>query len=286
MSDTAEAATEIVAEVADEVAEQATHVADISRGLAGRDLGLVLGGLIVGAAASAVATYILTRRKLEDEYSKRAADEVAEVVEHYNNKIAAHENTVERPELEEIIRERGYDPGNTQPPMAVEAPAAVVDAVRDDENPEDEAVLVDDPEPVARNVFEDNPPPQDIWDWHKERAKRSPLEPYVIHVDEREGEGVYSSVTYTYYAGDDVVCNERDEILDVSDRERILGETNLDRFGHGSNDSNVVYIRNDQLEMDIEVVKSPNSYEQEVAGFEPEIRHAHSRRGRTQFDDE
>jgi hypothetical protein len=81
----------------------------------------------------------------------------------------------------------------------------------------------------------------------------------------------YDHVTLTYYEVDDVLCNERDEIVDPDrDRENLVGERNLNLFGHGSNDASIVYIRNDKLEIVFEVVKSPNSFAEEVHGFRHE----------------
>jgi len=54
-----------------------------------------------------------------------------------------------------------------------------------------------------------------------------------------------------------------------------VGERNLNLFGHGSNDASVVYVRNDKLELIFEVVRSPNSFAEEVHGFHHE---AYSRR--------
>jgi hypothetical protein len=293
-----EAATEIVADVAEEVAEQATNIADVSRGLAGRDLGLVTGGLVVGLGVGGALGFIFTKKKLEAKYEQIAADQIAEAQAHYYAKLVAQENEQEKGSLEEIVKDRGYIPEEpeeqTAPPMAVTPPSTVVDRAQEIAESEDEVAgeppdePVDEaPEPVTRNVFRDNAPPEDNWDWHKERAQRSPLRPYVIHLDEREDETAYDgAVTYTYYEADDVVCNERDEVISPEDRERIIGEANLEKFGHGSDDANVVYVRNPQLEMDMEIIKSPNSYAEEVHGFEPEIKHSDRRRGRIQFDDD
>lgn len=287
-----ETATEVVAEVAEEVADQATHVAEVSRGMDGHALGFGFGGLIIGLGLGATAGYIFCKRKLETKYDKLAAEEIAETREqlqaHFEAKTRAHENETDKARVGDIIRERRYDaaPEPTEPPMAVTPPTAVVQAAQaEEEDVEDEAVLVEDPEPEVRNVFEEHQV-NDEWDWHKERSSRSPLRPFVIHREERDEQDAFDGVSYTYYEEDDVICNERDEIMGVEDRERVIGEVNLSKFGHGSDDANIVYIRNPQLEMDIEVVKSPNSYAQEVAGFEPEIRHADRRRGRIKFDDE
>lgn len=292
---TPETATEIVADVAEEVAEQATHVAEVSRGLSGRDLGLVFGGFVVGAGLGGTLGFIFTRRLLETKYNEMAAEEIAEMREHFRQKVVAAEAEAGKGDLEEIVRERGYRPEveETAPPMAVTPPSAVVDRAVEIAEAEDEAngeppdePVEEAPEPVTRNVFRDNAPPEDNWDWHRERAQRSPMRPYVIHLEERDEADAYDAVTYTYYEADDVVCNERDEVISPEDRERIIGEANLEKFGHGSGDATTVYVRNDQLEMDMEVIRSPNSYAEEVHGFEPEIKHSYRRRERASADDE
>jgi hypothetical protein len=296
LSDTTNAATEIVADVAEEVAEQATHVAEVSRGLSGRNFSFGFGGLVVGLGVGATVGYIFAKRQLEAKYSAIAAEEAAEAREHYYAKSVALENVKDKPDLADIVREQGYsvDPEPSQPPMAVTPPSAVVEAAQEEEvvgaEPEAETA-----EPVVhQNTFQqfgDAARPEHEWDWHKERSRRSPLKPYVIHIDEREERAdVYECVMFTYFEEDDILCNERDEVVGKEDRDRIIGEANLNRFGHGSGDATVVYIRNDQLEMDVEVNLSPNSYAEEVHGFEPEIRHSdqrfRSRRGRASFDDE
>ena len=46
------------------------------------------------------------------------------------------------------------------------------------------------------------------------------------------------------------------------------------RFGHGSNDPNVVYIRNDRLKAEYEVLLNSGSYQEEILGqkFEKEAK--------------
>jgi hypothetical protein len=87
LSDTANAATEVVAEVAEEVAEHATALAQTSRGFSGHDAGLVFGSLVVGAGIGGALCYIFAKRQLETKYSKIAAEEVAQMREHYAAKI-------------------------------------------------------------------------------------------------------------------------------------------------------------------------------------------------------
>lgn len=292
MSDTTDAATEVVAEVAEEVAEQATHIAEASRGLSGQALKFGFGGFVVGAGLGGVATYFLFKRKLEEKYREEAAEEVAEMAKHYRDKIKSHEGTAAKSSttVDDIVREKGYRPDperSTQPPMAVTPPSAVVDAAADEEPRPAKPAPV--PIPETRNAFQefgDQNRNADDWDYHRERSRRSPLRPYVIHIDERD-EGAYEGVMYTYFEEDDVLVNEREEIMDAGDRERVVGEANLERFGHGSDDPNCVYIRNDQLSMIIEITKTAKSYAEEM-GFdpEPELRHAYQRRERNAFRDD
>lgn len=268
-------ATEVVADVADEVSEQASNVADVARTTDSGRVALAIGAFLLGAGVGGGGAYIFAKRQLETKYSKIADEEIAEMREHYQAKARALEAEAAKRPMEDIVREQGYgqpseeEPGpSAGPPMAVQPPKAVVDA---------DAPVYPSPKPEAEpevhNVFTDHGDPETTvpvehdWDYQAELKKRSPDAPYVIHYDERDEMDDYQVVTVTYYEGDDVVCDERDSVIDEEERNRLIGEQNLNRFGHGSNDPNVVYVRNDSLQLIYEVCKSPNSYAEEVHGF-------------------
>lgn len=283
--DTAKEIAEIAADgVADGlhiVGEETLAIEEATRAIDRVGLGYFALGLAAGVAAGAFSGFVVAYRKAETKYSEIAAEEIAEMRQHYSAKATALDSEAGKKDLEDIVRERGYSPEiSAEPPMAVSPPIAVTEAAEES----DEVV---DPEPPVpqevRNVFEENQV-KDEWDYHQERAGRSPMKPYVIHLDERDDNDAYDEVTWTYYEDDDVLCNELDEVISEADRERIVGETNLEKFGHGSGDAQIVYVRNDNLEMDIEVIKSPNSYAEEVHG----LSHSSSprRRERMRFDDE
>jgi hypothetical protein len=176
--------------------------------------------------------------------------------------------------------------------MAVTPPSAVVDAAEAARDEEEEkrpsvAEVIETPEPESQRIFEkDEPQPTEGWDYSSERARRSPLRPYVIHVDEKDQNPAYDQITITYYEADDVVCDEADDVIAVPERENLFGEANLEKFGHGSGDSEKVYIRNDRMETVIELVRSPNSYAEEVHGFEHSDSSYPRHRRRVKFDDE
>ncbi|HEX4503414.1 MAG TPA: hypothetical protein VH187_20005, partial [Scandinavium sp.] len=108
--------------------------------------------------------------------------------------------------------------------------------------------------------------------------------PYIIHIDEfRENPLSHDQTTYTYYEMDDVLSDSRDTTVD--DMDRVIGLGNLGKWGHGSQDPNVVYIRNEELGMDIEVVRDRGSYFETI---NPTIRHSADvrRRPNRRFDDD
>jgi hypothetical protein len=110
------------------------------------------------------------------------------------------------------------------------------------------------------NVFHSN---ISSWDYDTEIAQRGEGLPYVIHYDEfMGGESGYNQETLTYYEKDDILADQSD--TPIYNYPKLLGDLN---FGHGSNDSNVVYIRNDQVHMEWEVLRHSGSYSEEVVGY-------------------
>ena len=250
-----EVVTEAAADVAGDIAQQAEQMETFIRSMNKVKVQFGLLGAALGAAGAGMAAFAIAYRKAESKYSKIADEEISEMREHYQAKGKALEAEAAKRPVEEIVKERGYasdDPKSVAPPMAIPPPTAVVEDATEEP-------------PEVRNIFREAKI-EHVWDYHAERRRRSPDIPYVIHYDERH-ELDYQDVTLTYYEVDDVLCTDRDEIIDISDRDGLIGEGNLERFGHGSNDAAIVYIRNDKLELIYEVVKSPNSYSEEVHGF-------------------
>lgn len=90
--------------------------------------------------------------------------------------------------------------------------------------------------------------------------------PHVISAEDfNENETEYEQVTITWFAGDDVLVDETEQMID--DVEGVVGVSNMDRFGYLSGDNNIVYIRNTDKELEFEVVRSEGNYAQEVLGF-------------------
>lgn len=129
--------------------------------------------------------------------------------------------------------------------------------------------------PIDHSIFADS---GEDWDMEAEVKLRTPDRPYVIHKEEffEEGED-YNQRQLTYYNGDDVLVDEDNH--EVENHVKVVGEM---RFGHGSGDPNVVYIRNEKLKSEYEVFLHAGHYAIEILGMEADdgrdIQHSGVRR--------
>lgn len=106
----------------------------------------------------------------------------------------------------------------------------------------------------------------DDWDYEEELAKRSDTEPYILHKDEFWAEEKdYAQMTLTYYAQDNILADEDD--VPIYNHDRLTGPL---LFGHGSGDSDTVYIRNDSRHAEYEILRVNGAFSVEVMGLEIE----------------
>ena len=81
-------------------------------------------------------------------------------------------------------------------------------------------------------------------------------EPYVISPEEF-GDSDYAVLTMTYFL-DGTVLNDHDKI--VKNATDLLGENFADHFGDYPEDPDTVYVRNDGLQIDFEILKDYRYY--------------------------
>lgn len=247
LDEVAAASKEVVAQGAEEVAEQATEFADAVRDVPNVRLKWgalgAAGGLVVGAAIGWKIAY----KRLETKFEQIAEEEISAMRDHFRARETARED-----------REVGLDELRAQAKRYAPTP--------DEPDRPVDLVTPEVPEPEQRNVFEDHDDelPADEWDAEREIASRVPGVPHIIHKDEY-GEVDFAEMTLTYYEGDDVLADAKDKVVD--DQDKIVGVGNLSKFGHGSEDPNVVYVRNDELGADIEIIRNNKTYAEEVHGF-------------------
>ena len=119
-----------------------------------------------------------------------------------------------------------------------------------------EVILEEKPYIEHVNVFHT----RDKWDYEMELSTRTPDSPYIIHADEYISDEMdFRQETVTYYVGDDIMADLHD--VPIYNYQSLMGEL---RWGHGSGDNNVVYIRNEKTKQEWEVLKHLGRFELEV----------------------
>ena len=239
----------------EEVAANLEEAAEVTRQLDTRSVGFFLGGVCVGVAVGFYFGYRFNKEKLRAEAFAQSEKEVEQIREVYQQKTIAAEP---KPSVEDVIEERGYVSAEDE---------AKLDEVQ--ERPLPAPVPVDEPRPVPRVVrTEDGEKDKhDGWSYPAEMQRRTSTRPYIIHQDEfATNETEYSQSSLTYYEGDNILADEDDTV--VNNLDDLIGEDNLKRFGHGTDDLNLLYVRNPVIEAEYEIARNPGSYEQEVMGLE------------------
>ena len=219
---------------------------------------------VAGAAIGAAVSFVVTKKVLGAKYDTLLQEEIRKTKEHYE-------------------RRQEQDAALIFPPQLFEGPQSAVDALigtyspTNDPRPTVEEILAE-VKNSDKNVFDDEPSPDEYdqgnddaygipdFIYADEVAKRSPLLPYVITDEEfAEGKEGHESFSLTWYAGDSVLADDKQEIVD--DVHGAVGNENLLRFGHGSNDSRIVYVRNDKRRCDFEIGLHDGNFA-EVVGLE------------------
>jgi len=217
---------------------------------------IVVGGAsAISFAAGTAVSYFFLKNQLEAKYEKLAAEEIAEAKVFYSrlNKVEEYSDPTQimRSKYVEIVGDEYGD-------FHVEEPADLVaegEEFLDHVNEEVERVV---------NIFDKDP--GDRFNLAHEMTTRSSDKPYIISYEEfYENDDDLEQITLTFYEDDDVLIDEKD--TPIPDSDALVGDSNLNKFGHGSKDNNVVYIRNDNLSLLFEVVKNKGNYAREVLGF-------------------
>jgi hypothetical protein len=261
-------ATETVTEAAIEVvADELENAAFITRRLDGKMIGSVLTGIGIGVAVGFYFGYRYSKKKLRADIYAEAEEEINMMREHYAQKHIALKSE-KKPSAASLVKDLGYI--SDQP---------------DTNGNETEIRLLRPPVPISpSNLISGGnivvPPPEetstekdsmDGWDYEAEISQRDRKVIYVIHADEFDlNEKNYSQTDCTYFDIDDVLVLEEDEVTPLHNRENLIGEEALELFGHGSGDTDLVYVRNDNLEMEYAIHRIFKSWEEEVLGHDPD----------------
>lgn len=96
----------------------------------------------------------------------------------------------------------------------------------------------------------------------KEGEEMTENKPYVISPEEFDENG-YKTKTLFYY-NDDVVTDDRGKVLSENSIERLIGKDSLTTFGQYESDS--VFVRNDDLKTDYEILADDRNYHEMFMG--------------------
>lgn len=281
--------------VTNEVADKLENVADVTRKMevdkrifVGFGVGVGV-GCAVGYYFGIRASTKKVRQEIDLKYAVKLDQTLEEIKKHYAEKHAEamrfyreKGDVIEpkaKPTPEEVVEAQGYSRVSEE---------AVPDG-QAEENPSE--VSPRDVERVKQELFERAHPEIEPWDYPTEyRRRRNTGSPFVIHVDEyKDNVKEHDQATWTYYEDDDVLATEHDEVVAADKWPTVIGTDSLQRFGHGSNDINVVYVRNEQLSLDVEIIRNPGNYAEIVHGLSKgDLRHSEERgrRRRPRFDDD
>jgi hypothetical protein len=267
--------SEVQEEMAEAIEETAEVVADAVRSLTGLKIRWGLFGYAIGLVSGGVISYAVNKKYLETKYQDVAMSEIDKMRQYFHEKEQARAEQ-NKPDLADVVEQLGYATR-----YATKQPSDVREGILEPEAQLDVRTVFT--EENYRGLSVDN------WDYDHELRNRTPDRPYVIHkeefMEEANPAGVeYESVTLTYFLEDDVLADEADRR--VEDIDEKVGLENLEKFGHGSEDANVVYVRNDRLQVEFEILRSGGSYTAEVLGQDPdpdeeELRHSATMRRRS-----
>lgn len=236
--------------------------------------------VILGLAAGAGLGYFLAARRLGREFDEKLEAEIESTKTFYSRLNKTDEDG--EPLTPMSVMEKRHGPeaaadalrtyqGRQAAKEAVEEEREVaLDAEQDDaqitrieERRRTQVETVEEP-PEVRNTFT-----EPAFDLEEEKKFRTSEKPYVITHDEfYAAELNYDTHSLVYYEVDDTLTDEHDKPFEETDL--WVGDDNLVRFGHGSKDSNIVFVRNERLEIDYEITRSTGSYLEEVLGMLPE----------------
>lgn len=217
---------------------------------------------VASAALGAVGAHFSLRSKLEAKYAAIADREIAEAKAfnekmlkrgEYSDVVKLAEEKVPENKYKDLIE--AYKTENTK----------YDDVFEEAQGQEQEEVVVESKEDKIVNVFGSHD--TDDFNYDEEVPNRDPDHPYVITYDEfNEEEQDFEKISLTFYEGDGVLADDKDS--PVPDEDSIVGDENLSKFGYGSKDHNIVYVRNEHLESDFEILRTAEDFASAVLGFQ------------------
>lgn len=236
---------------------------------------IIKGALIFlgGAAIGGGTAYIFTKNILEEQNEKVISDRVQDALTKYKSYELSKLNN----EIKEEIKDKilNDDIKDKFDPIKEQWKENIKRYVPVDIPVEEPKEAPDDEEPVfeRHNAFDEPIDiPEDEVSEEEEVTKGENKTPYLISPKEYQYDYVdeYEKESLIFFK-DNVLTDQDFAEISAKDAEKLLGGAKLfTAFGSKGAKKNVVYIRNELLHIDYEIVHSPRKYTQEVLHMEDE----------------
>lgn len=236
---------------------------------------------VASLAVGLTVGYKLAVHRLSEEYDELMQDELEKTRAYYERNAKpfptpAAAVKVLHPEVVDEIKSKAAEVAVNMPDeeVPVEVLQRVVDGLKYNKiTPAAPLVQrmppVEIKEEVVTSIFNRNTiDPEDDAQYQEMVDNREHETIYLVTQEEHmENPHEFQSITFTYYEGDSVLVDESDQ--PVGQIERAIGDKDNLQFGRWSGDANVVYIRNEALGAEIEILRSTGKYSVEVLGLDP-----------------
>lgn len=258
-----------VLEASEEVIEAVEKGAPVLARFVGNHTVHMVGALLVGAGAGTAVTYKVVSAKLKAHYEAVSEQEIEEARKFYRTlnkqgedgevltpeQIMEERHGSEAPEeAAQALREyQGIEKVKAPEPKNYTEPEVKVHVHQDEEGTDVEVELEN------HNIFDETAWVDKKFDYDVEVPRRTNEAPYIITKEEFfNNESEYEQASLTYFENDDVLIDAQD--MPVDDTDRIVGDDHLTMFGYGAEEPDVLYVRNDKMEMEFEIARNESSF--------------------------
>lgn len=242
---------------------------------------------LVGVGIGSAVTYKVTVAKMQYRFDDLLEAEIEKTKEYYSRRNMTGDYSDPVKAAEKLLGEDRVAKDAHDALREYQGGEGVVGDSPESREEVEELVREEVRQSKRRHIFEAS---AEDFNWDEETAYRESLsdaEPYIITFEEHMEDEELETSRLTYYEGDDTMADEEDKAL-TDDQEEVLIGDNL-RFGYGSKDPNIVYVRNPRVGLNMEIVRSTGSYAVEVLGLdkepETELRHSQRRPAGRKFRD-
>jgi hypothetical protein len=209
---------------------------------------ILAGSTVLSAAAGSAVTYVFTKKQLDKKLDTLISEEVEKTRQHYA-KMYKKDEYASLDNLAAPIQQYEEKLEVTEENMAEVALISEIDYNK-----------------ISRKKAMKTEPShsEEEWDQEAEDAKRELLHIYPISHEEFVNTELETQC-WSYFEDDDVMVGQEDALIDGY--ESLVGDDAVLMFGYGSKSNNVVYIRNENIGMDFEIVRHLTGYSASVLGL-------------------